>query len=157
MLSSLVYLVTYMFSTARQAISPTEGVYQVAERADTGGYVIVIHSTLLTWFAVSLDFTTMSAIITILIRTTLFLGKPLLLIGGLALLTPFWGLIFACILLFITLFLSLVHCPGIVLGGTVHSNQFQRLILAGVVELVFCARWYDDYIAGFDVLFFCLC
>jgi hypothetical protein len=46
-----------------------------------------------------------------------------------------------------------VHCPGIVLGGTVHGNQFQRLILAGVVELVFCACWYDDYIAGFDVLF----
>jgi hypothetical protein len=96
----------------------------------------------------------MSTIITILIRTALLLSKSLLLIGILALLTPLRCLIFTGIFLFITFFLGLVHCPGIVLGGTVHGNQFQRLILAGVVELVFCARWHDDYIAGFDVLFF---
>jgi hypothetical protein len=95
----------------------------------------------------------MSSIITILIRTTLLLGKTLLLIGLLALLTPLWCLIFAGILLFITFFLCLVYRSRVVLGRTVHSNQFQRLILAGIVELMFCSCWYDDDVAGFDILF----
>lgn len=96
----------------------------------------------------------MSSIVAILIRTSLLLSKALLLIGILALLTPLWSFIFAGILLFIALFLCLVHCSGVVLGRTVDGDQLQRLVLGGVVELVLGACWDDYDVAGFDVLLF---
>lgn len=96
----------------------------------------------------------MSTVIAILVGAALLLGKTLLLVGVLALLTPLWCFVFACVLLFIAFLLCLVHCSGVVLSGTVDCDQFQGLILAGVVKLVFGSSWYDNDITSFDVLFY---
>jgi hypothetical protein len=64
-----------------------------------------------------LNLATMTPIITILIRPTLLLCQPLLLIRFFTLLTPLGSLIFTCIFLFITLFLGLVYGLRVVFGG----------------------------------------
>ncbi|KAG9966838.1 hypothetical protein KCU61_g735, partial [Aureobasidium melanogenum] len=94
----------------------------------------------------------MSSVITILVWTTLLLDKALLLISFLALSAPLWSFVSASIFLLITFLLGLVHCSAVVLGRAVDGDQLQWLILARVVELVFCSRWDYYDVAGFDVL-----
>jgi len=95
----------------------------------------------------------MTPIITILIRATLLLDETLLLINISTLSAPLGRLIFASIFLFITFFLGLVNGPGIMLGRTIDSDQFQRLIFTGIVELMFRPGRHDHHVAGFDILF----
>lgn len=95
----------------------------------------------------------MTPIITILIRATLLLDETLLLINISTLPAPLGRLIFASIFLFITFFLGLVNGPGIMLGRTIDSDQFQRLIFTGIVELMFRPGRHDHHITGFDILF----
>ena len=94
----------------------------------------------------------MPPIIPTLIRPSTLLDKPLLRIKLLTLLTPLRRLILPTLLLFIALFFRLMHSPTIVLGGTVHCHQLQRLRFRSVDELVLRAGWHDDDVRGFDVL-----
>lgn len=94
----------------------------------------------------------MSPIIPTLIRAATLLHKPLRLIILLALLTPLRRLILPILLLLIALLFSLVHSPTVVLSGTIHSHQLQRLRLRSVDELVLRAGGHDHDIGGFDVL-----
>lgn len=95
----------------------------------------------------------MTPIITILIRATLLLDEALLLINISTLSTPLGRLIFASIFLFITFLFGLVNGPGIMLGRTIDSDQFQRLIFTGIVELMFRPGRHDHHVTGFDILF----
>lgn len=94
----------------------------------------------------------MTSIIAVLVRTSFLFDQALLFVFGLALSAPLGRLIFAGIFLLVSLFLGLVHSPAVVFGRAVDGDQLEGLVLAGVVELVFCARGNDDDIAGLDIL-----
>jgi hypothetical protein len=86
----------------------------------------------------------MSSIIAVLIWSTAFLHKSLLLIEVFALLAPFRRLILAILFLLIALLLSLVNSTTVVFGRAVNSHQLQRLSLRRVDELVLSASGHDD-------------
>ena len=68
----------------------------------------------------------------------------MLLIVILALLAPLRCLISAAFLLFIALFLSLVHSLGIMLSRAIDRHEFEWLCLGRVDELMLGTCWYDD-------------
>jgi hypothetical protein len=86
----------------------------------------------------------MSSIIAVLIWSTTFLHKSLLLIEVFALLAPLRRLVLAVLFFLISLFLGLVHSAAVVLCRTVHSHKLQRLSLRRVDELVLSASGHDD-------------
>lgn len=92
------------------------------------------------------------SVISICIRSAAGLDELVLLIVGLALLAPFWGLIFATLFLFITLFLGLVYRATVVLRRAVYSHQLEWLGLRCIDELVLGTGRYDNDIGCFDVL-----
>lgn len=94
----------------------------------------------------------MPAIVAILIRSTALLNHTLLLILGLAQLTPLGRLVLAVLLLLVTLFLRLVHSPAVVLRRAVNSDQLQRLRLGRVDELVLSTSRHNHDVRGLDVL-----
>lgn len=94
----------------------------------------------------------MPPIIPTLIRPPTLLHKTLLPIIFLTLLTPLRRLIFPIFLLFVALFLRLMYSPTIVLSGTIHRHQLQRLRLGSVYELVLRAGRHDYYVGGFNIL-----
>jgi hypothetical protein len=86
----------------------------------------------------------MSSIVAILIWSTAFLHKTVLLVELFALLAPLRRLVLAILFLFIAFLLSLVNSAAIVFGRAVHSHQLQRLSLRCVNELVLSASGHDD-------------
>jgi hypothetical protein len=86
----------------------------------------------------------MSSIVAILIWSTAFLHKSVLLIKVFALLAPLRRLVLAILLLFIAFLLGLVNSAAIVFGRAVHSHELQRLSLRCVDELVLSTCGHDD-------------
>jgi len=66
---------------------------------------------------------------------------------------PLWWHINTFLLLLVALLFRLVHCRRLMLGRAVHGVQ-NEWCWPGVDELMLCAGWYNDEVAGLDILVF---